>query len=98
MKFGSSGDKSWRRRRHDRRYCWPVCGALHGASGISAAWLEKLAMRERIDSLADAGVRTIIDLTAEADGLASYERIWGRLPQSGASRSGGCRIRFRTSM
>jgi ADP-ribosylglycohydrolase/protein-tyrosine phosphatase len=31
-----------------------LAGAMHGASGIPAAWLGKLAMRDRIESLADA--------------------------------------------
>ena len=31
-----------------------LAGAAHGASGIPAEWLGKLAMRERIESLADA--------------------------------------------
>ncbi len=31
-----------------------LAGALYGASGIPAGWLEPLAMRERIESLADA--------------------------------------------
>lgn len=31
-----------------------LAGAIHGASGIPAAWLDRLAMRSRIESLADA--------------------------------------------
>lgn len=37
-----------------------LAGAMHGASGIPAAWLGKLVLRERIESLADALHRAAI--------------------------------------
>jgi ADP-ribosylglycohydrolase len=37
--------------------CGQVAGAHHGASGIPAAWLERLAMRDEIAALADGLAR-----------------------------------------
>ena len=49
------------RTSHGARTCFDACrvfaallaGALYGASGIPAAWMERLAQREALERLAD---------------------------------------------